>query len=122
MITAEQQSQVKDISDEMLEKLIHQIIEKGTTKSVLKDAIFEATKRGYLSGLSFKSNREWRRKLEAVGVPHTSDYKMAKYATVGTELQCPGCGGAFIKNTTHHTFCQKKCKETYWQRLGDQNI
>lgn len=122
MITEEQQASIVEISNEMLEKVVNQIKEKGTTKGLLKKAIFEATRRGYLSGLSFKSNREWRRKLEDLSIAHTSAYKVVKYATVGLEVECPGCGQSFVKQTTHNTCCQKSCKNKYWESLGYQTI
>jgi hypothetical protein len=122
MITTEQQDEVTDIANEMLNKLIQHIKEKGTTRSVLEQALREATRRGYLRGISFRSNRQWRLMLDNPDVAHTSAYKKAKYAAVGLETECPSCGNAFVKTTNKHTFCNKGCKEKYWESLGDQTI
>lgn len=122
MIKTEQQHEITDIANEMLNKLIQQIKEKGTTRTVLEQTIREATRRGYLRGISFRSNREWRRLLDNPNLAHSPAYRAVKRTAVGIETECPGCGEAFVKSTNKHTFCNKSCKEKYWESLGDQTI
>lgn len=44
-------------------------------------------------------------------------YALAKEAKVGSTIKCPGCGKEHIKKFYNTTFCTRKCKDAYWNKV-----
>jgi DNA repair exonuclease SbcCD ATPase subunit len=47
-------------------------------------------------------------------------YLTNKAVKAGTLITCPVCGTEFIKKSYHHTFCNGKCRDTYWNYIDDK--
>lgn len=50
----------------------------------------------------------------------TAVYNVTKRALVGARVQCPFCGNTFRKKNRSHTFCRRKCKDSFWNRTADR--
>ena len=47
-------------------------------------------------------------------------YVITKNAKVGEIITCPGCGENIIKTSYQHTFCDKICKDRYWNNVDSR--
>jgi len=48
-------------------------------------------------------------------------YISNKEASVGKMITCPICGTVFKKIQYSQAFCNRKCKDTYWNAKGDRH-
>lgn len=48
-------------------------------------------------------------------------YNINKAASIGEEIVCPSCGKHFIKKSYQQAFCQKECKDRYWNNKRKNN-
>ncbi|WAX17083.1 hypothetical protein PF672P2_00068 [Parabacteroides phage PF672P2] len=48
-------------------------------------------------------------------------YEENKQAKVGENLSCPVCSSEFKKKVYSQAFCCGKCKDRYWNGLGDRH-
>jgi hypothetical protein len=47
-------------------------------------------------------------------------YNNAKSSKVGGKIKCAYCESTIIKKTYHHKFCNKRCKDRYWNTVDDE--
>lgn len=50
-----------------------------------------------------------------------TSYEKNKAAKVGEMITCPVCGEQFKKKQYAQAFCSRKCKDDYWNNLGDRH-
>ena len=48
------------------------------------------------------------------------EYYKNKESDVNTTITCPNCFNFFHKKNKQHTFCQKKCKDYFWDDIVDE--
>lgn len=49
-------------------------------------------------------------------------YQQAKHAKAGDTIHCPFCEISFEKKTHNQTFCQRACKDDYWNTIKPERL
>lgn len=54
-------------------------------------------------------------------INHHALYKKAKASKVGEVIKCACCGKEFVKKQYQQAFCCGRCKDRFWNGMGDRH-
>lgn len=50
------------------------------------------------------------------------EYYKNKEEIIGNRIVCPNCGNMFTKKNKQHAFCQKRCKDAFWNDMVEDRF